>query len=202
MRLAEWCFPAGCSLGVLGRHSRRVADGARAIAAGESADPDVIRDAYLAGLLHDVGLFVLAVHLPHCYAAAQATSLAQRSSLWEVEQAVLDATHAEVGASLLALWGTPAAIVEAAEFHHDPRRSGATGFSPLAAVHVANAISGADARGLPPERWVDSEYLAGIGCADRLGAWCGLCRGIETEETDRWGGNHHGDTESTEGTQE
>ncbi len=104
MRLAEWCFPTGCSLVVLGRHSRRVADGARAIAARESADPEVIRDAYLAGLLHDVGLFVLAARLPHCYAAARVASLARRSPIWEVERAVLETTHADVGASLLALW--------------------------------------------------------------------------------------------------
>jgi HD-like signal output (HDOD) protein/CheY-like chemotaxis protein len=196
MQQSERCFPTGCSLGALGLHSCRVADGARAIAACESADPDVIRNAYLAGLLHDVGLFVLAARLPHCYAAARARSLAQRSSIWEVERAVLDTTHAEVGASLLALWGSPPAIVEAVEFHHRPSLSDSQSFSPLAAVHVANAVAIADARDLPiDERRVDAEYLARIGCASRLGRWRELCCGArETNQAE----TNHGGRENTE----
>jgi HD-like signal output (HDOD) protein len=177
IRCAELCLPADCSLSALRKHSRQVADGAVAIAAHETDDPTEIGRAYLAGLLHDVGLFVFADQAPHCYAGVCAMSRAQRSPVWEVEKAVQGTTHAEVGASLAALWGASEAIVEVIAFHHCPSLSDAPGFGPLAAVHVADAVATADALDLPLDaRLVDSEYLARVGCADRLDAWRDLCR--------------------------
>jgi HD-like signal output (HDOD) protein len=174
VRPAECSLPADGSLSTLGKHSRRVADGARAIAAHETDDPAVIGHAYLAGLLHDVGHFVFADQIPH-----------------------LGTTHADVGACLLALWGVPKAVVDAVAFHHCPSLSDAPGFccgrspdratppgfSPLIAVHVADAVATADALGDALDaRWVDSEHLARMGCADRLDAWCDLCRAVESRE--------------------
>ena len=177
MRFTEWSLPADCSLGALGKHSRKVADGARAIAAHEIDDPAVIGRAYLAGLLHDVGHFVCADQVPQSYASARARSRAERAPIWEVEKTIWGTTHAEVGACLLALWGAPQAIVDAVAFHHCPSLSDAPGFGPLVAVHVAAAVAAAEALRLPLDhRLVDFGYLTRIRCADRLDAWCDLCR--------------------------
>ena len=74
----------------------------------------------------------------HAYAAIKGkyTSL----STWEAEEEVFGASHGEIGGSLLGYWGLPMAVVEAVALHHHPTRFLSDSFSPLTAVHVANAI--------------------------------------------------------------
>ena len=114
------------SLEILTEHSLAVAEAARAIAEAESNDPALIGGAYLAGMLHDVGLFVLAHYDPQHFLAAQATC--SRT------------THADLGASLLGLWGLPDPIVEAVAQHHRPDLPADRPFGPLAAVRAADAL--------------------------------------------------------------
>jgi HD-like signal output (HDOD) protein len=80
---------------------------------------------------------------------------------------VLGASHAEIGAYLLGLWGLPNTIVEAAAYHHRPRVVPQTGFDVLAAVSVAHALTEPTEsqafRYLPTSHLeVDSEYLRAI----------------------------------------
>jgi HD-like signal output (HDOD) protein len=82
---------------------------------------------------------------------------------------VLGTTHAEVGGYLLGLWGLPDALVEAVAWHHNPGGCPGTAFTPLTAVHVADAIVRAEEGAQP-----DAEYLARLGLSDRWGVWMGL----------------------------
>jgi HD-like signal output (HDOD) protein len=77
----------------------------------------------------------------------------------------LGATHAEVGAALLALWGLSDDIVEAVAFHHEPDFGGRSTFSPLAAVHAANLLV-EEQRSVPA-----SSYLERIECFGNLEVW-------------------------------
>jgi len=72
----------------------------------------------------------------------RAVALAEERGLplCEAERAVLDATHAEVGAYLLGLWGLPYPILEAVAFHHDPVPAAQTEFDLLASVAVAQTL--------------------------------------------------------------
>ena len=66
--------------------------------------------------------------------------------------------------------GPPAPIVEAVAFHHTPEKSTHQVFSPLTAVHVANAlVHEAEADGEPSS--LNHDYLDQIGVTDRLDAW-------------------------------
>ncbi|MFQ5491870.1 MAG: HDOD domain-containing protein, partial [Phycisphaerae bacterium] len=98
-------------------------------------------------------------------------------SLCQAEREVLGATHADVGAYLLGLWGLPDPIVEATAFHHDPARSRNESFSALTAVHAANALvlelAGGDEDGTKAQ--LDLDYLARVGVADRITAWRSDC---------------------------
>ena len=139
----------------------------------EHADHDEAEDAYTAALLHDIGKLMLANNLPDQFQKALDLSAESRMKFADAEQNVFGATHTGVGAYLLGLWGLPAVIVEAVAFHHTPARSDTRKFSPLTAVHAANAleheISGVATRGEEPA--LDMDYLAAIGVQDRIETW-------------------------------
>lgn len=156
------------SIDDLWEHSRRVAELAGAVAEAE-AGRAAGADARLVGLLHDAGRLVLASQLPEQYQGVLRLVRDDRVALVEAERRVVGATHAEVGAYLLALWGLPDAVVEAVAWHHAPGRCPATAFGPLTAVHAAEAILAPDESG-----GADATYLQAIGLADRLPEWAGI----------------------------
>lgn len=91
----------------------------------------------------------------------------------DAERQVFEATHAEVGAYLLGIWGLPDPIIEAVAFHHRPVECAPT-FAPLTAVHVADALALEHKRQengeSEPER-LDMGYLKQLGLAERLPVW-------------------------------
>jgi len=103
----------GLRLEALWSHSLAVGALARRICIQQSAPLKVTDDAFLAGLLHDAGKLVLAANVPEHY--IQALTLASQRGLHpcDVERGVMGASHAEIGAYLLGLWGLPDPIVEA-----------------------------------------------------------------------------------------
>jgi putative nucleotidyltransferase with HDIG domain len=104
-------------------------------------DSPMASEALLAAMLHDIGYWVLAQE--HGAALDEALQLASREhlSLPEAERRVLGASHAEVGAYLLGLWGFPINIVEAVAHHHNPRRVPQTRFDVLAALSIGDALA-------------------------------------------------------------
>ena len=153
------------SINNLWQHSQEVGALARRIAAEEGAEREVALDAAFGGLLHDIGRLVLAAQLPEAY--KKVLELVERDGLavTEAEAHVFGATHAEVGAYLLGLWGLPEALVEAVAWHHRPSQCPGRDFTVLTAVHAADtALPGGD--GVP-----DVEYLERLGLRDRMPVW-------------------------------
>lgn len=167
------CF----SIEQLTRHSWRVSLYAKRIAQAERGNNQIEDQCFLAGLLHDLGQLILAAGLPEEYAHVLASARNQAHTIWEAEQAKFGATHAELGGYLLGLWGLPNPVIEAVAFHHRPADAPASGFSPVTAVHVANAFAH-DAEGTHPE-WpgnsVDYYHLSKLGLEQRVAKWRELC---------------------------
>jgi len=164
-------------LHLLGTHTLAVSMAAREIAKGENGDAMVVNGAHLAGLLHDVGIPVLAGECPERYIEAMHLASREQISLKEAEKAVFKATRDDVGAYLMGLWGIPEPVVTAIAFHLRPRQCAGHAFSPLTAVHVANALVEQNMSRLPGlVSPVDTDYLARIGCAGRLEVWADICR--------------------------
>jgi HD-like signal output (HDOD) protein len=94
------------------------------------------------------------------------------------EKQVLGTTHAELGAYLLGIWGLPALIVEAVEFHHNPSALVKEGFTLTTALHVANGLHYLEVIHTPRQyaSALDMHYLERLGCVDRLDGWADLCR--------------------------
>ena len=149
-------------------HSLRVGIYARAIALGETKNAEVAEAAFTAGVMHDIGKIVLAGNLPDRYLEVRAIRESKDLSAKEAELEVFGATHAQVGACLLAGWGLPLAILEALAWHHDPTRSPERNFSLVAAVHVANAFAH-EAEAEPAE--LDQEFMKQTGLAARCPVW-------------------------------
>jgi HD-like signal output (HDOD) protein len=147
----------------LQNHAQLAAAACKSLAGGR-ASPD---DAWLAGLLHDIGYWVLVQECPDELARALEMSQNRHLPLFECERLTTGATHAEIGAYLLGLWGLPYSIVEAVALHHSPGAITPHGYDLLGALTVSHALlesSGAHAWTASgnddPE--VNASYLAGL----------------------------------------
>lgn len=180
-------LPPNFNIDTLWQHSLRVGTYAKIIAQSETRDDEIINHAYSAGLLHDIGLIVLAARLPEELYKAKIIARGSQSTLFIAEKEVLGVTHAEIGGYMLDLWGMPYPVVEAIMFHDlpssrpDPEYVEAPegDFSPLTAVHVANYFSQDETRHeldtLNPDMEIDTVHLELLGLTDRLGAWWDIC---------------------------
>jgi putative nucleotidyltransferase with HDIG domain len=180
--LGHSAFKSGVTTGIaefslerLWQHSLDVAMAARAIALHEKLSPTQVEEAFLAGMLHDVGKVVFATR-PAAASDDPSDSVKERTAQMETH-------HAEVGAYLLGLWGFPNSIVEAVAFHHAPRQSGGDGLTLPRLIHIVDRLvhqrgeecSGHVERGLEPdlleklklvERW--PEWLAALDALDTV----------------------------------
>jgi len=109
--------PAGLDMSALWRHSQGVANGARAIAAGEGQRPAVMEDAYSLGLLHDIGRVILALDPDADY---RRVAEAPAQGLVAAERLLYGTDHPHVGAQLLSLWGLPQEFCQRIREHHAP----------------------------------------------------------------------------------
>jgi HD-like signal output (HDOD) protein len=153
-------------------HSAGVATLARKIYHEHLDDSHRAEQAFAAGILHDVGKLILAEKLPEQYDAILAESKNSREELFKVERRHLDATHAEVGGYLLALWGLPVPLVEAVACHHSPCRCHTNTLCLAGVIHIADSLQHSQA--LHPElvpNAVDAEYLKQTGLAPHFEQW-------------------------------
>jgi HD-like signal output (HDOD) protein len=157
----------------LAQHSQQVGAAARLIAQAEHASKTVFNECLVAGFLHDAGKLVLFANLPEQFDQAAALVAEKGLHPLAAEREVFGATHAEVAGYLLGLWGLPASVVDAIASHHTPQQSQARNFSPVTAVHVADALIWERAAGgvETPRPVVDTDHLAALGFTDRMPAW-------------------------------
>lgn len=99
-------------------HSMDAARCCRAVMKSEGIGGRAVEDAFLAGLLHDVGKVVLMEGCPAEYLGVLKKSRATNTPLVEAEAEMLGVTHAHVGAYLLGLWGFSEPAIIAIAQHH------------------------------------------------------------------------------------
>jgi HD-like signal output (HDOD) protein len=167
----------GCSPALLRRHATLVAH----LAAGLMTSRQAAQEAYVAGLLHDVGKLILAWRgwrSSPVWTGSPLPAEARRRRLpvWQVELERHGTTHAEIGAYLLGCWGLPRAVVEAVAHHHRPSRLGRAAFDAVGAVHVAEALvqetdAAANDPAADPTLYLDLAYLERSGASSRLPAF-------------------------------
>ena len=164
----------------LWEHSMAVSAYAKAITLAETDSKDMVDQAFMAGFLHDIGQLVLFASVPDRYIEAAEAAQNQNQPLCQAESQVLNATHGDVGAYLLGLWGLPAAAVESAAFHHRLDDYPTPSFCPTVAVHAADAIYYLLH---PTHRFgtatINMSYLERAGVSQRFDDWLELCRQLD-----------------------
>jgi putative nucleotidyltransferase with HDIG domain len=170
---AETTGIAGFSLERLWQHSLDTAAAARIVALYEKLSPARAEEAFLAGMLHDVGKVV--------FATRTAAAADDPAASLEETIAQMEAHHAEVGAYLLGLWGFPNSIVEAVAFHHSPSQSAVDGLNLPRLIHIADRLvhQRREECAGPFERCLEPELLEKLGLVDRWPAWLAALDSID-----------------------
>jgi putative nucleotidyltransferase with HDIG domain len=168
---------SGFSADELWRHSVVVGRFAKRIARLESRESALADQAFTAGLLHDIGKLLLAENRSDLFGQALRRVRDEGGNVCAVEEQLVGASHAELGACLLGTWGLPRPIVEAVALHHTPSRTVDRTFNTLTAVHAANALAH-EAWPTPtntPSSPMDPDYLQLLNLEERSAVWREHC---------------------------
>ncbi|HEX3846044.1 MAG TPA: response regulator [Steroidobacteraceae bacterium] len=154
----------GFSIDRLWQHSQAVAAAARTIALAERLPHGKADEAFLGGMLHDVGELVIATKL------AETPDATPQGEDLNIQ---LQAHHAEVGAYLMGLWGFPNPIVEVVAFHDAPSQVPGDGLTLAKLVHIADRLVLAREALVTgkPVMEVEPGLLESLGLAGRWAVW-------------------------------
>lgn len=159
----------------LWRHSMTVAAGAKAIAQAEGMTVALAEEAFVGGILHDVGVLILASNFPEDYDRVARLVTTEQIMIPTAEQEYFGVTHAEVGAYLLGLWGLPAQILNIVSLHHRVHLQNEGRVTPLIAVHAADVLCGVqDHHPLFETGRLDRAALEQAGLWSHLDTWVAL----------------------------
>ena len=138
------------------QHGQNTALLARAITRAEGGTSDESEQAFLAGMLHEIGAIVL-------------------GSL-DIGEEEYFSLHAEAGAYLLGLWGFPTLVVEAVAYCQFPSRAPGTGLTLPCVIHIADRLAAHAAKIAthPLEESLESGLLDARALRDRLPDWISL----------------------------
>jgi len=122
------------------------------------------REAYLAGLLHDVGFILLDqyLHKPFCQVI---DALEEGKPVWQVEQEILGFDHAELGAFVTSHWNMPEHLATTIRYHHAPREYDGPHREMVYVVALANSFchaKGFTSLGVRIAEIPPTEVLAGL----------------------------------------
>lgn len=151
-------------------HCMLVASLARNIAKMEGMSQACCSEAYIAGMMHDLGRLIMEVNLTGSWQLIMDEIKRTNLPCWQVEQQQIGVTHAEIGAYLLGLWGLPAPVVEVIAHHHTPSKYNKVDFFALTAVHAADFLVNEQQR-IEENLSLDDSYLEKLGLSDHLPGW-------------------------------
>lgn len=116
-----------------------------------------VEEAYLAGLLHNVGRLALLATAPREYAINFMAR--DDEDLCAVEQRTLQITHAEAGAWLIERWQLDSFLADSVLYHHEPVARLASAHPLIRMVRLAHLLCG---HGDEPDAIEDAAQLCGL----------------------------------------
>jgi len=127
----------GFASGELWMHSVASALGSKIIAGKKNSDKE--NDAYVAGLIHDVGKIILDQYILDRNAAFKELVMDKKQGYFEAEKSILGFEHAEIASEICLKWHFPENIAAAIRYHHQP--SSSQGDELTYIVHLANFLA-------------------------------------------------------------
>ena len=164
-------------------HSMSVSMFAQTISKKEQLDQNIVNNALMAGMFHDLGKLILVTNFQEPYQKVLTEAGRTRQNLWDLEIERFGTSHAEIGAYLMGLWGLEYPVIEAIAFHHRPGKSLSNSTGLLTAVHFGDAFDRLkkdpnDLNGKNGLRQLDQGYLDNLGVAGRINDWQTVCKGL------------------------
>jgi HD-like signal output (HDOD) protein len=158
----------------LGERSLGIGVVAGTIAEMEHLDPQEIQEAVCAGVLSHVGVLVLIGNYPRKFGKAMDMVENDLEPVFGAERSVFGASHAELGAYLLGLWGFIDTIVEGVAFHHEPSGYQGNRNRIIGIVHCAQAFakrSGKQVSTTNIKASLDTTFLEATNQLSRVSEW-------------------------------
>lgn len=174
---AAWCMrntilPGNASspLGVSAMLRHSVATAVAAHALARLARPALAAEAFVAGLLHDLGVMVqLRLDPGGVLTLIDELRVDPERGITELEQECMGVSHAHCAAVVFESWKLPAMLVSATRHHHDPVAASTQDRELAAFVNLGNQLSLACDMGFPCEPTAgarDAAAAAMLGLTD------------------------------------
>lgn len=111
-------LPGVLDIQALWKHQVEVAHVAQSLTrTSDLADPE---EMFTAGLLHDVGKLIIAIHEPRHWKTVERLAREKECALHRAEDAYWGLDHALIGAMTLKTWFLPISLTEPINWHHSP----------------------------------------------------------------------------------
>ncbi len=147
--------------------------------------PALMEEAFLAGLMHDIGKLVLNLQLPERFEEIVQIVYNENREFQPTEREMLGFDHAQVGALLVNKWKLSPVLEEVIGLHHSPAKF-AEGHPLLLYLDLANNICHKCGIGFQEQAEVDlsaltSAQLLGLGAGDIVSLTAKLQQTLEDE---------------------
>ena len=152
----------------------RVAELARLIALSENQQEDRPDQAYLSGLLHNLGLLIFLSRGGNKLKTLLEQLNQTETKAAELETAIFGFTRSEAAAYVLSLWKIPPRIIEAILLQNSPNDTDYEGINALTALHVAACLLKPSTMPSMEKLFamtIDTAYLQRIDKLERLSDW-------------------------------
>lgn len=81
---------------------------------------EIAGDAFVAGMLHDIGIQLTARYFPEQFKKIVAMVKENNISYYIAEMEILGVTHEDIGHLLMTKWNLPSNLAEVLQYHHNP----------------------------------------------------------------------------------
>jgi putative nucleotidyltransferase with HDIG domain len=121
----------------LWKHSLAVAFASKIIA--NSKNPELVKEAHMTGLIHDVGKIILDGYIVEKKAEIESFMEKEEKTFFEAESQYLGFNHADIASDVCKKWNFPESINIAIKHHHQP--GGSDGNELCYILHMADYVA-------------------------------------------------------------
>ena len=101
---------------------------------------EIAGDAFVAGMLHDIGIQLTVSYFPEKFKKIVALVKEKNTDYYQAEMEVLGVTHEDIGHFMISKWNLPSNLAEVVGYHHNPSDLDSENIT-LNIVHLADTMT-------------------------------------------------------------